>query len=294
MKKRFSFIIATVVAAMTAATIPTASASAAAPAAKAAPQPAWEEQLQNGVEMGKETDRTLKLVGYEYLGRIGSAQEAQALVDEIFADGSYTVYTDTYADGHRGYDLRTWGSLRKDYEYCGMTVRDRLYDIIVMHPTDVIRLTWSHNGHTYTTKALASPDDGLIYDNVATYAVHDVYIVDRNDNNGGKREFGKEARSVNVIGLPLWEVNLHANSTFDADGILRDRNNHCYMYNSEGWVCSASVDFNIDNCKIDESNYNEFSWEYSYRDNRGAQYAVTCNGYPMGGGHSSGSVAYGR
>lgn len=293
MKKRLSFTIATVVAAM-AATISTASASQTEAATDTYLKPAWEEQLQNGMQIGQETDRRLKLVGYEYLGRIGSAQEAQELVDEIFADESYTVYTDIYDDGHRGYEFRTWGSLRNDYEYCGMTVRDRLYDIIAMHPTDVIRLTWSHNGHTYTTKALASPDDGLIYDNVATYAVHDVYIVDRNDNNGGKREFGKEARSVNVIGLPLWEVNLHANSTFDADGILRDRNNHCYMYNSEGWVCSASVDFNIDNCKIDESNYNEFSWEYSYRDNRGAQYVTTSDGYPMGSSRASGSVAHGR
>ena len=272
----------------------TASTSAAAPAAKTTSRPAGEEQLHNGIKAGGQSGRTLKLVGYEYLGRVGSTKVAQELIDEIFADLSYTVITDVYADGHRGYEFRTWGSLRKDYEYCGMTVRDRLYDIIVMHPTDVIQLTWSHNGHTYTTKALASPDDGLIYDNVATYAVHDVYIVDRNDNNGGKREFGKEARSVNVIGLPLWEVNLHANSTFDADGILRDRNNHCYMYNSEGWVCSASVDFNIDNCKIDESNYNEFSWEYSYRDNRGAQYVTTSDGYPMGSSRASGSVAHGR
>lgn len=294
MKKRFSIIIAAVAAAMTAATISTASASAAAPAAKAAPQPAWEEQLQNGVEVGKETDRTLKLVGYEYLGRIGSAQEAQALVDEIFADDSYTVYTDTYADGHRDYDFRTWGSLRTDYEYCGMAVRDQIRHVIATQPTDVIRLTWSHNGHTYTTKALASPDDGIIYDNVATYAVHDVYIVDEDSANDGMRGFKKEVRSVNVIGLPLWEVNLAASSTFDTEGILRDRRSHCDMYNSKGWECTAAVDFNLDKCKINESKYNEILWEYGGTDNRGAQYATTSDGYPMGSSHGSGSVAHGR
>lgn len=280
--------------ALFAALMLTASASAADPAAKAAPQPAWEEQLQNGVEVGEQTDRTLKLVGYEYLGRVESTEEARQLVDEIFADESYTVITDVYADGHRDYDFQTWGALRNDYEYCGMTIRDRIRDMIVMHTTDVIRLTWSHNGHTYTTKALASPDEGILYDNVATYAVHDVYIVDKNGSNEGERQFGKEARSVNVIDLPLWEVKLAANSTFDTDGILRDRNNHCYMYTSEGWECSASVDFNTDNCKINESKYNEFSWEYSYTDNRGAQYVVTRDGYPMGSGGSSGSIAYGR
>lgn len=294
MKKVFSIIIAAVAAAMTAATISTASASAVAPAAKAAPQPAWEEQLQNGVEVGKETDRRLKLVEYEYLGRIGSAQEAQALVDEIFADDSYTVYTDTYADGHRDYDFQTWGSLRKDYEYCGMAVRDQIRHVIATQPTDVIRLTWSHNGHTYTTKALASPDEGIIYDNVATYAVQDVYIVDEESTNGGERGFKKEVRSVNVIDLPLWEVNLAASSTFDTEGILRDRRSHCDMYNSEGWVCSASVDFNIDNCKIDESKYNEILWEYGGTDNRGAQYVTTSDGYPMGSSRASGSVAHGR
>ena len=272
----------------------TASTSAAAPAAKAAPQPAWEEQLQNGVEMGKETDRTLKLVGYEYLGRIGSAQEAQALVDEIFADGSYTVYTDTYADGHRDYDLRTWGSLRKDYEYCGMAVRDQIRHVIATQPTDVIRLTWSHNGNTYTTKALASPDDGIIYDNVATYAVHDVYIVDEESTNGGERGLKKEVRSINVIGLPLWEVNLAASSTFDAEGILRGRRSHCDMHNSKGWECSAAVDFNSDKCKINESKYNEILWEYSGTDDRGAQYATTGDSYPMGSSRVSGSVTHGR
>ena len=271
-----------------------ASTSAAAPAAKTTSRPAWEEQLHNGMQIGQETDRRLKLVGYEYLGRIGSVQEAQELVDEIFADESYTVYTDIYADGHRDYDFQTWGSLRKDYEYCGMAVRDQIRHVIATQPTDVIRLTWSHNGNTYTTKALASPDDGLIYDNVATYAVHDVYIVDRNDNNGGKREFGKEARSVNVIGLPLWEVNLHANSTFDTEGILRDRRSHCDMYNSKGWECTASAVFNSDKCKINESKYNEILWEYGGTNNRGAQYVTTSDGYPMGSSRASGSVAHGR
>ena len=272
----------------------TASTSAAAPAAKTTSRPAWEEQLHNGVKTGGQSGRTLKLVGYEYLGRVGSTKEAQELIDEIFADHSYTVITDVYADGHRGYEFRTWGSLRNDYEYCGMTVRDRLYDIIVMHPTDVIRLTWSHNGNTYTTKALASPDEGIIYDNVATYAVQDVYIVDEESTNGGERGFKKEVRSVNVIDLPLWEVNLAASSTFDTEGILRDRRSHCDMYNSKGWECSAAVYFNLDKCKINESKYNEILWEYGGTDNRGAQYVTTSDGYPMGSSSASGSVAHGR
>lgn len=175
----------------------TASTSAAAPAAKTTSRPAWEEQLHNGIKAGGQSGRTLKLVGYEYLGRIGSAQEAQELVDEIFADESYTVITDVYADGHRGYDFQTWGSLRKDYEYCGMAVRDQIRHVIATQPTDVIRLTWSHNGNTYKTKALASPDEGIIYDNVATYAVQDVYIVDEESTNGGERGFKRRyARST--------------------------------------------------------------------------------------------------
>ena len=232
MKKRLSFTIATVVAAM-AATISTASASQTEAATDTNLQPAWEEQLQNGMEIGQETDRRLKLVGYEYLGRIGSAQEAQELVDEIFADESYTVYTDIYYDGHRDYDFQTWGSLRKDYEYCGMAVRDQIRHVIATQPTDVIRLTWSHNGNTYTTKALASPDEGIIYDNVATYAVQDVYIVDEESTNGGERGFKKEVRSVNVIDLPVnlgltgafqtgmkyaWRHGYDSVIQFDADG----------------------------------------------------------------------------
>lgn len=291
MKKRIVFTLATVVAAM-AATISTASASRTGAATDTNLRPAWEEQLQNGMEIGQETDRRLKLVGYEYIGRIGSAQEAQALVDEIFADESYTVYTDIYADGRRDYDLRTWGSLRKDYEYCGIAVRDQIRHVIATQPTDVIRLTWSHNGHTYTTKALASPDKGIIYDNVATYAVHDVHVVDEESTNGGERGFKKEVRSVNVIDLPLWKVDLAASSTFDAEGILRDRNSRCDIYNSNGWECSAAVDFNIDKCRINESKYNEILWEYGGTDNRGAKYDASSDGYPMGSSRASGSVAH--
>ena len=221
MKKRLSFTIATVVAAM-AATISTASASRTVAATDTNLQPAWEEQLQNGMEIGQETDRRLKLVGYEYLGRIGSAQEAQELVDEIFAD------------------------------------------------------------------------EGIIYDNVATYAVQDVYIVDEESTNGGERGFKKEVRSVNVIDLPLWEVNLAASSTFDTEGILRDRRSHCDIYNSKGWECSAAVYFNLDKCKINESKYNEILWEYGGTDNRGAQYVTTSDGYPMGSSRASGSVVHGR
>lgn len=290
----FTTASASAAIALFAALMLTASASAADPATKAAPQPAWEEQLQNGMEIGQETDRRLKLVGYEYLGRIGSAQEAQELVDEIFADESYTVYTDIYADGHRDYDFQTWGSLRKDYEYCGMAVRDQIRHVIATQPTDVIRLTWSHNGNTYTTKALASPDEGIIYDNVATYAVQDVYIVDEESTNSGERGFKKEVRSVNVIDLPLWEADLAARSTFDTEGILRDRRSHCDIYNSKGWECSAAVYFNLDKCKINESKYNEILWEYGGTDNRGAQYVTTSDGYPMGSSRASGSVVHGR
>lgn len=175
-----------------------------------------------------------------------------------------------------------------------MAVRDQIRHVIATQPTDVIRLTWSHNGNTYTTKALASPDEGIIYDNVATYAVQDVYIVDEDSTNGGERGFKKEVRSVNVIDLPLWEVNLAASSTFDTEGILRDRRSHCDMYNSKGWECSAAVYFNLDKCKINESKYNEILWEYGGTDNRGAQYITTSDGYPMGSSSASGSVTHGR
>ena len=235
--------------------------------------------------------------GDDRVGRDGVVAELfgeRGRPDEIFADESYTVYTDIYADGHRDYDFQTWGSLRKDYEYCGMVVRDQIRHVIATQPTDVIRLTWSHNGNTYTTKALASPDEGIIYDNVATYAVQDVYILDEESTNSGERGFKKEVRSVNVIDLPLWEVNLAASSTFDTEGILRDRRSHCDMYNSKGWECTASAVFNSDKCKINESKYNEILWEYGGTDNRGAQYVTTSDGYPMGSSSASGSVTHGR
>ena len=41
---------------------------------------------------------------------------------------------------------------------------------IVINQTDVIELTWSYKGNIYRSKAIASHDHGLIYDNISTYA----------------------------------------------------------------------------------------------------------------------------
>lgn len=134
--------------------------------------PKWEEQLQYGLNLSKQRgDDQLRLLSYEYLGKVRSEEEMMALTDEIFADCSYTVISNLFVDGHIEYEFTTWAELRKDYKYAGLKVRDDIRnEDIVINQTDVIELTWSYKGNIYRSKAIASHDNGIIYDNISTYA----------------------------------------------------------------------------------------------------------------------------
>ena len=54
--------------------------------------PKWEEQLQYGLYLAKQRgDDQLRLLSYEYLGKVKTEEEMIELTDEMFADETYTV-----------------------------------------------------------------------------------------------------------------------------------------------------------------------------------------------------------
>ena len=136
--------------------------------------PKWEEQLQYGLYLAKQRgDDQLRLLSYEYLGKVKTEEEMIELTDEMFADETYTVISHFLPDGQVEYEFLTWAEFRKhiDYKYAGLKIRDDIRkEDIVINQTDVIELTWSYKGNIYRSKAIASHDHGLIYDNISTYA----------------------------------------------------------------------------------------------------------------------------
>jgi len=132
--------------------------------------PKWEAQLQHAQSLPASGgyDRLI-LAGYKNLGKVGSDLEKEQLIEELFADDAYTVFTQS-ADG-KLFDIVTWGEFRKVSANAGTIARNDVTSDIKAGVTEVIELEWSYRGKTYRTKALADEtQDGITYDNIATYA----------------------------------------------------------------------------------------------------------------------------
>lgn len=139
--------------------------------------PKWEEQIQTRIEMSSNMSQDqLRLLSCEYLGKVKTTEEMMALTDEMFDDETYTVISHPDENDQIEYLFFTWGELRKEYEYMGFKLRDDIRnEDIILNQTDVLSLTWGHNGNVYHSKAIASPEKGIIYDNIMTYAISQSY-----------------------------------------------------------------------------------------------------------------------
>lgn len=260
--------------------------------------PKWEEQLQNGLNLSKQrSDDQLRLLSYEYLGKIKTKEEMIALTDEIFADCSYTVISNLFIDGNIEYEFTTWAELRKDYKYAGLKVRDDIRnEDIVINQTDVIELTWSYKGNIYRSKAIASHDSGIIYDNISTYAnssstfpLESAETVESSIEHTDTRTVGvnpvtvkyeKTFRGTNEIGILQWSASFVCNSPFDKNGILGVPTMSARPLQQRGWVCDAKIRTLYGTPNV--SDYHTFAWGYAYRDDRGSAYLTESgNGYDI-------------
>lgn len=260
--------------------------------------PKWEEQLQYGLNLSKQRgDDQLRLLSYEYLGKVRSEEEMMALTDEIFADCSYTVISNLFVDGHIEYEFTTWAELRKDYKYAGLKVRDDIRnEDIVINQTDVIELTWSYKGNIYRSKAIASHDNGIIYDNISTYANSSStfplepaetaessveYTDTRTVNaNPATVRFQKTFRGTNEIGILQWSASFDCSSKFDENGIFLSASMSAIPLEQRGWVCDAKIRTLHGTPNV--SDYHTFAWGYAYRDDRGSAYLTESgNGYDI-------------
>lgn len=139
--------------------------------------PKWEEQIQTKIRISSnQSQDQLRLLSYEYLGKVKTKEEMIALTDEMFDDETYTVISRPNENDQIEYMFFTWGELRKEYNYMGFKLRDDIRnEDIILNQTDVLALTWVYKDNTYHSKAIASPEKGIIYDNIMTYVISQSY-----------------------------------------------------------------------------------------------------------------------
>ncbi len=128
----------------------------------------WEMQLQHSQSLSAPNGYDqLLLVGYKSLGKVKSDAEKELLVDELFSDDAYTIFA--HSADSKLFDIVTWGDYRKVCEHGGLNVRTDVLSHIEIGRTEVIEIEWSYRGNTYRTKALSDDDNGIFFDNIATY-----------------------------------------------------------------------------------------------------------------------------
>lgn len=247
--------------------------------------PKWEEQLQYGLYLAKQRgDDQLRLLSYEYLGKVKTEEEMIELTDEMFADETYTVISHFLPDGQVEYEFLTWAEFRKhiDYKYAGLKIRDDIRkEDIVINQTDVIELTWSYKGNIYRSKAIASHDHGLIYDNISTYASTPNSCVDDAEEMTSEAistrsgqpytgHFKKTPYKTNDIGVLQWSAYIECDSPFNEYGILQQPVMSASPHPQRGWVCDAKIRTVFGTPFY--SNIHKFAWGYAYNDDRGSAY----------------------
>lgn len=130
----------------------------------------WEAQLQHAQSLSApEGSDQLALKGYKYLGKVKSDAEKSRLLDELFADDTYTLIS--LSADYSMFDFTTWSDYRKISPNAGKDAQRQVALQIVVGSTEVIELQWSYHGKTYRSKAMTNENEaGIFYDNVSTYA----------------------------------------------------------------------------------------------------------------------------
>lgn len=126
--------------------------------------PKWLRQVKYAIHLGKEVgcDIQLALTDYKYIGTVNSESEKQNLLDEILSIGAPMVVLDNELQ------LVGFSSRLKD---APNQFRVLLSNKIVIGKTEVVQLTWRYKDEIRISKALVDSEDGVIYDNIANYAI---------------------------------------------------------------------------------------------------------------------------
>ena len=238
----------------------------------------WETHLQYALSQSEDHYKNYKiaLTGYEYRGTINTEIEKQLLIDEMFADNTYTLVYN--GKGLTEPTMETWGNMRKKIYHYGEKLQANIESDIVIGETEIINLEWKIEDMTYHSIMIADKNGEIIYDNIGTYAIVERVSIEtrgvqeietRTDAAGNYRiPFKKYEYGANSIGITQWEIILDCYSYFNKSTIILTEwtmRRHANPV-KRGWTCDAKIKHLSGEPNV--SYYHEFIWGYAYGDER--------------------------
>ena len=250
------------------------------------------------------------LKDYKYLGVIDSKDAKNKLIDDIFYSDAVTI---RYGIDLGVIDFYTWKELDEYYSDYNKEFIANVSDLIVVGVTEVLELTWLYKGVIYKSKAIVDNDEGIVFDNIASYALDystkkprqvnhrrgripssrsldNLESLDSLDSIGGDSthtfifELSDMADEIELVtGEIAWSYSIKVQSVFDNNGILTYRRCDAKSEAALGWACEAEAE--TISGDLYSSPYHEFAWAWAFGNSSTTiNISFSGNGFSITGG----------
>lgn len=260
------------------------------------------------------SDEQVVLKDYKYLGVIDSKDAKNKLIDDIFYGDAVTI---RYGIDLGAIEFYTWKELDEYYSDYNKEFITNVSDMIEVGKTEVLELTWLYKGVIYKSKAIVDNNEGIVFDNIASYALDysskkprrvshsrgrvpstrsldSLGMLDSLDSIGGDSthiftfELSDMADEIELTtGKTAWWYSIRVQSIFDNNGILTYRRCNATSDAALGWACQAEAE--TISGDLFSSPYHEFAWVWAYGNhNTTINISFAGNGFSVtGGDHTS-------
>lgn len=260
------------------------------------------------------SDEQVVLKNYKYLGVVDSRKAKNELIDDIFYGGAVTI---RYGIDLGAIEFYTWKDLDEYYSDYNKEFITNVSDMIEVGKTEVLELTWLYKGVIYKSKAIVDNNEGIVFDNIASYALDysskkprrvshsrgrvpstrsldSLGMLDSLDSIGSDSthiftfELSDMADEIELTtGKTAWWYSIRVQSIFDNNGILTYRRCNATSDAALGWACQAEAE--TISGDLFSSPYHEFAWVWAYGNhNTTINISFAGNGFSVtGGDHTS-------
>lgn len=272
----------------------------------------WLKEVNHALNISKyaNSDEQVRLIDYNYIGVIDSENDVTNLMNKIFSDNAYILFNNIESKSSA---LVTWGNEKIFTKEHRAKMKTMAENQINIGETEIVELIWLYKDQTYTSMALASRRDGIIYDNIATYAINydikkdalkhqyeirrpltraaedelkNLNVADSIAADTAVRVFSISDMSeiVEMItGKYAWWYSIKVVSAFNRHGYLVYRDLKADSDCALGWKCDA--DAKTVSGDLFTSRHHEFAWAWAYGNSATAiNISFVGNGFTISGG----------
>ena len=255
------------------------------------------------------SDEQVVLKDYKYLGVIDSKDAKNKLIDDIFYGDAVTI---RYGTDLGAIEFYTWKDLDEYYSDYNKEFITKVSDMIEVGKTEALELTWLYKGVIYKSKAIVDNYEGIVFDNIASYALDysskkprrvshsrgrvpstrsldSLGMLDSLDSIGGDSthiftfELSDMADEIELTtGKTAWWYNIRVISIFNSDNILYSGKCYANYDSARGWDCKAAAE--TIGGEENVSKYHKFAWAWSYGNDTTITISFAGNGFSMTGG----------